>query len=135
MASCTKPKKSQRNIPAGPGVDVAIESTQRTVSPTTAVVIGAGVGDLGSDAVCDSSHAVRSLRCLGPEVVREDTGDFLVFLTNHHGLGASMISALYKDRWQLDPFFNALRKNFEVKTFVETPTNAVKIRIWTASDF
>jgi hypothetical protein len=34
------------------------------------------------------------------EAVREDTGDRLVFLTNHLGLGASTIAAIYKDRWQ-----------------------------------
>ncbi len=32
------------------------------------------------------------------EAVREDTGDILVFLTNHHDLGASTIAAVYKDR-------------------------------------
>ena len=99
VVSCTKHKKSQRNIPGGPGSDVAIESTQRTVPPTTPIEIGAGVGHLGSDAVCDSSDAARSLRCLGPEVIREDAGDFLVFLTNHHGLGPCTIAALYKNRW------------------------------------
>ena len=38
------------------------------------------------------------LRCV--EAVREDTGGILVFLTNHVGLGASAIAAIYKDRWQ-----------------------------------
>ena len=28
------------------------------------------------------------------EAAREDTGDILVFLTNHHGLGASTIAAI-----------------------------------------
>lgn len=30
------------------------------------------------------------------EAVREDTGETLVFLTNHHGLGASTVAAIYK---------------------------------------
>ena len=38
------------------------------------------------------------LRCV--EAVRKDTGGILVFLTNHVGLGASAIAAIYKDRWQ-----------------------------------
>ncbi len=36
------------------------------------------------------------------EAVREDTGEVLVFLTNHIGLGASAIAATYKDRWQIE---------------------------------
>jgi IS4 transposase len=37
--------------------------------------------------------------------VREDTGETLVFLTNHHKLGASTIAAIYKDRWAIELFF------------------------------
>ena len=54
------------------------------------------------------------------EVVREDTGGILVFLTNHLGLGASTIAAIYKDRWQIELFFKALKQNLKIKTFVGT---------------
>ena len=66
------------------------------------------------------------------EFVREDTGNILVFLTNHHGLGASTIAAIYKDRWQIELFFKALKQNLKIKTFVGTSANAVKTQIWTA---
>jgi hypothetical protein len=66
------------------------------------------------------------------EAVREDTGEILVFLTNHHGLGASTIAAIYKDRWQIELFFKALKQNLKIKTFVGTSANAVKTQIWTA---
>jgi hypothetical protein len=66
------------------------------------------------------------------EAVREDTGETLVFLTNHHGLGASTIAAIYKDRWQVELFFKALKQNLKIKTFVGTSANAVRIQIWTA---
>jgi len=66
------------------------------------------------------------------EAIREDTGDILVFLTNHHGLGASTIAAIYKDRWQIELFFKALKQNLKIKTFVGTSANAVKTQIWTA---
>jgi len=66
------------------------------------------------------------------EAIREDTGEILVFLTNHHGLGASTIAALYKDRWQIELFVKALKQNLKIKTFVGTSANAVKIQIWTA---
>jgi hypothetical protein len=66
------------------------------------------------------------------EAIREDTGATLVFLTNHHGLGASTIAAIYKDRWQIELFFKAIKQNLKIKTFVGTSANAVKTQIWTA---
>jgi hypothetical protein len=66
------------------------------------------------------------------EAVREDTGETLVFLTNHHGLGASTVAAIYKERWQVELFFKALKQNLRLKTFVGTSANAVKIQIWAA---
>jgi hypothetical protein len=66
------------------------------------------------------------------EAIREDTGEMLVFLTNHLGLGASTIAAIYKDRWQIELFFKAIKQNLKIKTFVGTSVNAVKTQIWTA---
>jgi hypothetical protein len=66
------------------------------------------------------------------EAVREDTGEVLVFLTNHLGLGASTVAAIYKDRWQIELFFKTLKQNLKIKTFVGTSANAVKTQIWTA---
>lgn len=66
------------------------------------------------------------------EAIREDTGDTLVFITNHHGLGASTIAAIYKDRWQIELFFKAIKQNLKIKTFVGTSANAVRTQIWTA---
>jgi IS4 transposase len=56
----------------------------------------------------------------------------LVFLTNNLQLGATTISAIYKERWQIEIFFKALKQNLKIKTFVGTSANAVKIQIWTA---
>jgi hypothetical protein len=66
------------------------------------------------------------------EAFREETGEILVFLTNHHGLGASTVAAIYKDRWQIELFFKALKQNLKIKTFIGTSSNAVKTQIWTA---
>ena len=66
------------------------------------------------------------------EAIREDTGDILVFITNHHDLGASTIAAIYKDRWQIGLFFKAIKQNCKIKTFVGTSPSAVKTQIWTA---
>lgn len=81
----------------------------------------------GAGAREKCSHLLRRV-----EAVREDTGETLVFLSNHHGLGASTIAAIYKDRWQVELFFKALKQNLKIKTFVGTSVNAVKTQIWTA---
>jgi hypothetical protein len=66
------------------------------------------------------------------EALREDTGEVLVFVTNHHRLAARTIAAIYKERWQIELFFKALKQNLKIKTFVGTSANAVRIQIWTA---
>ena len=83
---------------------------------------------------CDSAYAKQqgAPRMRRIEVVREDTGEILVLLTNQMKLAASTIAAIYKDRWQIELFFRALKQNLRVKTFVGTSANALKIQIWTA---
>ena len=62
----------------------------------------------------------------------EATGHELVFLTNHVDLPASVIAAIYKERWQIELLFKALKQNLRIKTFVGTTANALKTQIWTA---
>lgn len=56
----------------------------------------------------------------------------LTFLTNLLYLAASTIAAIYKERWQIELFFKALKQRLRIKTFVGTSENAVQIQIWTA---
>ena len=56
----------------------------------------------------------------------------IVLLTNHMDFAASTISGIYKERWQIELFFKAIKQNLKIKTFVGTNENAVKIQIWTA---
>lgn len=72
-------------------------------------------------------HPLRRVEAYDPETDR-----VFMFLTNHLQLGASTISAVYKDRWAIEQFFKALKQNLKIKTFVGTSANAVKIQIWTA---
>jgi hypothetical protein len=65
-------------------------------------------------------------------VARTPDGTRLEFLTNHLTLGASTVARIYKDRWQIELFFKALKQNLRVKTFVGTSANALHIQIWTA---
>src|SRR5678815_4092146 len=75
----------------------------------------------------DSPYPLRRL-----EVWDAKKEEVLVFLTNHYEFGATTISALYKERWQIELFFKALKQNLKIKTFVGTSANAVKIQVWTA---
>jgi len=56
----------------------------------------------------------------------------ITLLTNHYKFGATTISAIYKDRWQIELFFKAIKQNLRIKTFVGTTENALNIQIWTA---
>jgi len=73
------------------------------------------------------AHLLRHI-----EARREDTGEVLVFPINHHGLDASTIAAIYKDRWQIELFFKALKPNLKIRTCVGTSANAVTTQTWTA---
>jgi len=61
-----------------------------------------------------------------------DDGGTLVFLTNHLRFAANTVARIYKDRWQIELFFKALKQNLTIKTFVGTGPNAVRLQIWTA---
>jgi len=65
-------------------------------------------------------------------VVRIDDEEPLVLLTNHLQFGATTIADIYKDRWQIEVFFKALKQNLKIKSFVGTSPNAIYIQIWTA---
>jgi hypothetical protein len=81
----------------------------------------------GLGALNKCPYPLRRIEAYDPE-----TDKVLVFLTNQLEFGATTISAIYKDRWQMEIFFKALKQNLKIKTFVGTTANAVKIQIWTA---
>ena len=66
------------------------------------------------------------------EVWVEDKNERIIILTNNLVLGATTIAAIYKERWQIELFFKAIKQNLRIKTFVGTSFNAVMIQIWTA---
>ncbi len=81
-----------------------------------------------------SAQAQKDCPCLlrrvvvwDPEQERE-----IVLLTNQIAFGATTIAAIYKERWEIELFFKALKQNLKVKTFVGTSENALRIQIWTA---
>jgi hypothetical protein len=60
------------------------------------------------------------------------TGKFYEFLTNNFHLAAATIAAVYKDRWQVELFFKAIKQNLKINAFVGTSRNAVLTQIWIA---
>jgi hypothetical protein len=66
------------------------------------------------------------------EIWDEEKQESIVFLTNLLEFGATTIAAIFKDRWQVELFFKALKQTLKVKTFVGTSANAVKTQVWTA---
>jgi len=81
----------------------------------------------GPRAEKNCPHLLRRIEYISP-----DTAETLVFLTNHLDFGPTTIAAIYKDRWQIELFFKALKQNLKIKTFVGTSANALKIQVWTA---
>ena len=66
------------------------------------------------------------------EYWNEDKSEILVFFSNLLHLAGSTIAAIYKDRWQVELFFKALKQTAKIKTFVGTSANAVRTQVWTA---
>ena len=70
---------------------------------------------------------LRRIRFKDPE-----TGKTLVFLTNHVGISAASVCALYKSRWQVELFFKWIKQHLRIKRFFGTSENAVKSQVWIA---
>jgi hypothetical protein len=89
---------------------------------------------LGDEVIFLMKQAAKNQECFlrRIEVWVEEKQETMVFLTNHLKLAASTIAAIYKDRWQIELFFKALKQSLKVKTFVGTSENAVQTQIWTA---
>jgi hypothetical protein len=93
----------------------------------------------GGDIVSDEAIVLCSQQDVGPdallrriEIRVEEKNETMVFLTNNMKLAASTIAAIYKDRWQIELFFKALKQSMKIRTFVGTSENAVQTQIWTA---
>lgn len=81
----------------------------------------------GANAQCKCPHPLRRIVVWDEENQRE-----IILLTNHLEFGATTIAEIYRERWQIELFFKALKQNLKVKSFVGTTENALRIQIWTA---
>ena len=90
----------------------------------------------GSEVLRDEVILLESQQEEGPqallrriEVWVEDKQEPMVFVTNHLTLSARTVARVYKERWQVELFFKALKQGLKVKTFVGVSENAVQIQI------
>ena len=56
----------------------------------------------------------------------------IVILTNNLQWSAATVAGVYKDRWQIELFFKALKQNLKIKRFYGNSKNAVMTQIWIA---
>lgn len=89
---------------------------------------------LADEVICFVGRAVESREYFFRRIVVDDPEreEPLVFVTNHLGFGATTVAAIYKDRWQVELFFKAIKQNLRIKTFVGVSANAVRTQIFTA---
>jgi len=96
--------------------------------------------DRSSGLICDQTIVLNSSRSkyAYPQPLRRirlkdpDSGNTLVFLTNHFGLPATTICELYRCRWQIELFFKWIKQHLCIKAFYGTSENAVKTQLWIA---
>jgi hypothetical protein len=82
--------------------------------------------------LCSEPESDSPMRLRRIEMWLEDKQQTIVFVTNHLKLAASTIAAIYKDRWQIELFFKAIKQSLRIKSFIGTSENAVQTQIWTA---
>src|SRR5437867_1319440 len=96
--------------------------------------------DRAKGVICDQTIALNGFysRQHYPEHLRRvrfkdpESDKTLVFLTNHTGLPALTICALYKSRWSVELFFRWIKQHLRIKHFIGTSENAVKTQVWIA---
>ena len=108
------------------------DSASYIVAETRTVVDGTNVLHDEVVLLASDKESADPMRLRRIEVWLEDKQETMVFITNHLRLAASTIAAIYKDRWQIELFFKAIKQSLRIKTFIGTSENAVQTQIWTA---
>jgi IS4 transposase len=56
----------------------------------------------------------------------------ITLLTNNLKWSAATVASVYKDRWEIELFFKAVKQNLKIKRFYGNSRNAVMTQIWVA---
>ena len=59
-------------------------------------------------------------------------GKVFRFITNMFEVQATTVAKLYKNRWEIEPFFKQLKQNFELKAFYSDSRQGIQTQIWLA---
>jgi len=90
----------------------------------------------GANVLSDYEITIPSLSneiTLRKIIVRDpETKKKIVILTNNLQWSSATIAGIYKDRWQIELFFKALKQNLKIKRFYGNSKNAVMTQIWIA---
>ena len=90
----------------------------------------------GGNIISDYEITIPSLSkeiTLRKIIVRDpETKKKIVLLTNNLSWSSATVAAVYKDRWQIELFFKALKQNLKIKRFYGNSRNAVMTQIWIA---
>jgi len=70
---------------------------------------------------------LRKIIAFDPETKKR-----VVLLTNNLKWSAATIARVYRDRWQIEIFFKAIKQNLKINRFYGNSKNAVMSQIWTA---
>ncbi|NIU01349.1 MAG: IS4 family transposase [Nitrosopumilaceae archaeon] len=70
---------------------------------------------------------LRKIRSVHPE-----TGSEIELLTNDNSLAASIVSDLYRERWQIEIFFKMIKQFLKIKKYYGNSRNAVMTQIYIA---
>jgi hypothetical protein len=100
-------------------------SASRPVDRTTSLRSDQSIRFNGSDAPIHWPELMRRVSVYDLEHSRR-----LAFWTNHWLLSASLISELYKQRWQVELFFRWIKHGLRIETFYGTSPNAVRLQLW-----
>src|ERR1019366_8994680 len=93
---------------------------QLRYEPGTLLAIDRGYLDYGwfADLSEQGVYFVTRMKDNADYLVVQDR--VLVFVTNRLTLAAATVAEVYKQRWQIELFFKALKQNLRVKTFIGT---------------
>ena len=96
--------------------------------------------DRDSGLICDQTILLsgRKTRQFYPDPLRRvvyrdaEHERRLTFLTNDFSLPATVVTELYRQRWQVELFFKWIKQHLRIKSFYGTSLNAVSTQIWIA---
>ncbi|OGX01255.1 MAG: hypothetical protein A3I73_06155 [Omnitrophica bacterium RIFCSPLOWO2_02_FULL_45_16] len=100
---------------------------QRDVSKSKYILSDQTIRMTGYQTKDKYASLLRRIRSKDP-----DTGKCINILTNNFTWSAKTISKIYKERWQIELFFKAIKQQLKVKSFVGTSKNALLSQLWVA---